>query len=101
MVITITINLHNNIFCFSDECILIQNITFKYTICTSIRISFLPGSDVFIMACGMDDSKIRLYVEDELQFNLVETLPGHENWIRDLDFVQYSKRIIYLRYHSS
>ncbi|KAK4875944.1 hypothetical protein RN001_012366 [Aquatica leii] len=76
---------------FKDEFELIQSIDYGYSIAMALCLSFLPHSDLVIMACGMDNSNIQLYVEDwcnteVLKFTTSEVLKGHENWVRGLDF---------------
>ncbi|KAK5645145.1 hypothetical protein RI129_006445 [Pyrocoelia pectoralis] len=63
-----------------------QNIAFGYSIAIALRLSFLPGTTSLIMACGMDNSNIQLYTEDNEYFQQSEVLRGHENWVRGLDF---------------
>ncbi|WAQ93914.1 ELP2-like protein [Mya arenaria] len=50
----------------------------------------LPNTNRLMLACGCDDMKIHVYIEQDtpngLQFTPVITLPGHEDWVRALDF---------------
>ena len=39
-----------------------------------------------ILAIGRDDSKVYLYAEQDGQFVRIQTLAGHEDWIRGLQF---------------
>ncbi|KAF5303387.1 hypothetical protein FQA39_LY09978 [Lamprigera yunnana] len=74
----------------NEDCKLVQNINFGCGIAISLKLSCLPSSDTLIMACGMDNSNIDLFVEDcdqgSLKFDNSEVLKGHENWVRGLDF---------------
>uniref|UniRef100_A0A1Y1LNG0 Elongator complex protein 2 n=2 Tax=Photinus pyralis TaxID=7054 RepID=A0A1Y1LNG0_PHOPY len=63
-----------------------QNLVFGYGIAMAMRIAFLPATTTLVMACGMDNSNIQLYVEDNDRFCESEVLRGHENWVRGLDF---------------
>uniref|UniRef100_A0A8C9MVW2 Elongator complex protein 2 n=1 Tax=Serinus canaria TaxID=9135 RepID=A0A8C9MVW2_SERCA len=51
-----------------------------------VCLSFLPGSDVPILACGGDDCKISLFIQQNGQFQKVLILPGHEDWIRGVEW---------------
>ncbi|KAF5281600.1 hypothetical protein FQR65_LT02920 [Abscondita terminalis] len=81
---------------WNEEFQLAQTIDFGYGIAMSLKISFLPGTQALIMACGMDNSNIQLYVEecgsnDVIKLVTSEVLKGHENWVRGLDFAVDSK----------
>ncbi|XP_004935233.3 elongator complex protein 2 isoform X2 [Gallus gallus] len=51
-----------------------------------VSLSFLPGSNVPILACGGDDCKINLFIQQNGQFQKTLTLPGHEDWIRGVEW---------------
>ncbi|XP_057878607.1 elongator complex protein 2 isoform X1 [Melospiza georgiana] len=51
-----------------------------------VCLSFLPGSDVPILACGGDDCKISLFIQQNGQFQKTLVLPGHEDWIRGVEW---------------
>ncbi|XP_059712074.1 elongator complex protein 2 isoform X1 [Haemorhous mexicanus] len=51
-----------------------------------VCLSFLPGSDVPILACGGDDCKISLFIQQNGQFQKALILPGHEDWIRGVEW---------------
>ncbi|XP_074003064.1 elongator complex protein 2 isoform X3 [Numenius arquata] len=51
-----------------------------------VCLSFLPGSNVPILACGGDDCKISLFIQQNDQFQKTLTLPGHEDWIRGIEW---------------
>lgn len=68
-----------------------QNINGGYSITVGLKISFLPNNNKLILACGLDTSKIQVYVqnetvESEIEFQCGAQLAGHEDWIRGLDF---------------
>lgn len=67
----------------------------------SLRLCVLPGTQSLLLACATDDSKVQLYAENkalsqhgagdgnaETEFVKVDTLSGHEDWVRALDFTQ-------------
>ncbi|KFP64795.1 Elongator complex protein 2, partial [Cariama cristata] len=51
-----------------------------------VCLSFLPGSNVPILACGGDDCKISLFIQQNGQFQKTLILPGHEDWIRGIEW---------------
>ncbi|NWR71591.1 ELP2 protein, partial [Centropus unirufus] len=51
-----------------------------------VCLSFLPGSSVPILACGGDDCKIHLFIQQSGQFQKTFMLPGHEDWIRGIEW---------------
>jgi len=53
-------------------------------------ISSLPHSEDVILACGCDDTTVRLYVLQESTLELVLSLKGHKNSIRCLQVVTIS-----------
>lgn len=65
----------------------IQVIDYKSGFALSVTACLIPGSNVPILATGCDDHKIHLYAEGKNnQFSEVIALPGHEDWIRDVQF---------------
>ncbi|XP_072186030.1 elongator complex protein 2 isoform X1 [Excalfactoria chinensis] len=52
----------------------------------AVSLSFLPGSNVPILACGGDDCKINLFIQQNGQFQKTLVLPGHEDWIRGVEW---------------
>uniref|UniRef100_A0A8C9F4V5 Elongator complex protein 2 n=1 Tax=Pavo cristatus TaxID=9049 RepID=A0A8C9F4V5_PAVCR len=52
----------------------------------AVSLSFLPGSNVPILACGGDDCKINLFIQQNGQFQKTLMLPGHEDWIRGVEW---------------
>ncbi|XP_054439517.1 elongator complex protein 2 isoform X4 [Pteronotus mesoamericanus] len=57
----------------------------------AICLSFLPNTDVPILACGDDDCKIRLFVQQNDQFQKVLVLCGHEDWIRGVEWAAFGR----------
>ncbi|KAM4685227.1 elongator complex protein 2 isoform 5-T6 [Amazona ochrocephala] len=51
-----------------------------------VCLSFLPGSNVPVLACGGDDCKISLYIQQNDRFQKTLMLPGHEDWIRGIEW---------------
>ncbi|XP_013813198.1 elongator complex protein 2 isoform X4 [Apteryx mantelli] len=51
-----------------------------------VCLSFLPGSNVPILACGGDDCKINLFIQQDGQFQKTLILPGHEDCIRSIEW---------------
>ncbi|NXI48443.1 ELP2 protein, partial [Galbula dea] len=51
-----------------------------------VCLSFLPGSNVPILACGGDDCKIHLFIQQSGQFQKTLILPGHEDWVRGIEW---------------
>uniref|UniRef100_A0A672TUY0 Elongator complex protein 2 n=1 Tax=Strigops habroptila TaxID=2489341 RepID=A0A672TUY0_STRHB len=48
-----------------------------------VCLSFLP---VPVLACGGDDCKISLFIQQNDQFQKTLILPGHEDWIRGIEW---------------
>lgn len=66
---------------FGDACVL--------TVCLSI----LPGINVPILACGDDDCKIHLFVQQDDQFQKMLSLCGHEDWIKGVDWATFGRNL--------
>ncbi|XP_036061180.1 elongator complex protein 2 [Onychomys torridus] len=66
---------------FGDACIL--------TVCLSV----LPGINVPILACGDDDCKIHLFVQQDDQFQKMLSLCGHEDWIKGVDWATFGRNL--------
>ncbi|CAG8595652.1 10091_t:CDS:10 [Ambispora leptoticha] len=71
------------------ECIQTINVGVKYPL--ALALSYLPESNVPIMACGSTDKKISMYVQKNGQFHQTLLLQGHDNWVRSLAFAIYTK----------
>ncbi|XP_054841402.1 elongator complex protein 2 isoform X2 [Eublepharis macularius] len=64
----------------------LQALQFGNGFVMDVSLSFLPGSTVPILACGGDDCRIHLYVQQEGQFQNQLLLRGHEDWIRGVEW---------------
>ncbi|XP_007455273.1 PREDICTED: elongator complex protein 2 isoform X6 [Lipotes vexillifer] len=58
---------------------------------STIRIWSKQGSEVPILACGDDDCKIHLFVQQNDQFQKVLFLSGHEDWIRGVEWAAFGR----------
>lgn len=79
---------------FLDEVLQVQCIKLKYSISMSLKMSYVPGTELLLFATGLEYNTISLYVQqeiDDLNFIKVNDLEGHENWVRGLDFKSLSK----------
>ncbi|KAK3739827.1 hypothetical protein QZH41_009079, partial [Actinostola sp. cb2023] len=63
-----------------------QTLLFGYGFAVTVDLAVCPGTTVPILACGNEDSKIHIFVEKENQFIKVQSLAGHEDWIRGVEF---------------
>ncbi|XP_025894159.1 elongator complex protein 2 isoform X2 [Nothoprocta perdicaria] len=64
----------------------VQILQFGNGFVMDVSLSFLPGSNVPILACGGDDCKIHLFIQQDGQFQRTLILPGHEDWIRSVEW---------------
>ncbi|NXA55689.1 ELP2 protein, partial [Nothocercus julius] len=64
----------------------IQILQFGNGFVMDVSLSFLPGNNVPILACGGDDCKINLFIQQDDQFQRTLILPGHEDWIRSIEW---------------
>ncbi|XP_015227893.1 PREDICTED: elongator complex protein 2 [Cyprinodon variegatus] len=62
------------------ECL--HNVSFGSGFMMDVSLALLPGTRVPILACGGDDSRVHLYVQESGQLQRTMSLPGHEDWIR-------------------
>uniref|UniRef100_A0A8C6ARH6 Elongator complex protein 2 n=1 Tax=Monodon monoceros TaxID=40151 RepID=A0A8C6ARH6_MONMO len=58
---------------------------------STIRVWSKQGSEVPILACGDDDCKIHLFVQQNDQFQKVLFLSGHEDWIRGVEWAAFGR----------
>ncbi|XP_073188570.1 elongator complex protein 2 isoform X3 [Lepidochelys kempii] len=65
----------------------LQTLEFGNGFVMDVSLSFLPGSDVPILACGGDDCRINLYIQQNGEFQKTLILYGHEDWIRGIEWV--------------
>ncbi|MEQ2269358.1 Elongator subunit elp2 [Xenotaenia resolanae] len=47
-----------------------------------VSLALLPGTRVPILACGGDDSRVHLYVQESGLLQKAMSLQGHEDWVR-------------------
>jgi elongator complex protein 2 len=68
-----------------------QTISLNTGFCFAIRFLQLPQTNSILLAFATDDDKIHLCSENwsnnERSFTKIESLVGHEDWVRSLDFV--------------
>ncbi|XP_036177217.1 elongator complex protein 2 isoform X4 [Myotis myotis] len=69
----------------------LQTLSFGNGFTLALCLSFLPNTDVPILACGDDDCKIHLFVQQNDQFQKVLFLSGHEDWIRGVEWAVFGK----------
>ncbi|XP_071811428.1 elongator complex protein 2-like [Apostichopus japonicus] len=65
---------------------LLQSISFGNGFALDVALAIFPVSHVPILAIGGDDTRVHLYVLQGTEFIEVQTLRGHEDWIRGLEF---------------
>lgn len=74
----------------SADFTLLNDLKFNTARCLSIKLVEMPSSGCVLLAIGLDNDKIYIYCEQEvdktINFVKVEELIGHEDWIRGLDF---------------
>ncbi|CAG8650160.1 13912_t:CDS:2, partial [Dentiscutata heterogama] len=73
----------------SVKCLQTINLEKKHPM--ALALSYLPESEIPILACGSTDKRILLYVQKDGLFIPSLTLQGHENWIRSLSFATYTE----------
>ncbi|XP_027724831.1 elongator complex protein 2 isoform X1 [Vombatus ursinus] len=69
----------------------LQTLQFGSGFILDVSLSFLPNSIVPVLACGSDDCKIHLYVQQNDQFHKMLLLSGHEDWIRGVEWATFGK----------
>ncbi|XP_016051456.1 PREDICTED: elongator complex protein 2 isoform X3 [Miniopterus natalensis] len=74
-----------------SEVTCLQTLNFGNGFTLALCLSFLPNTDVPILACGDDDCKIHLFVQQNDQFQKVLFLSGHEDWIRGVEWAAFGK----------
>lgn len=55
--------------------------------CIDVKLHTLPGTNIPLLACAMDDFKIVLFAWEDGSFHKKEALVGHEDWVCCLDWV--------------
>uniref|UniRef100_A0A4X2M5K3 Elongator complex protein 2 n=1 Tax=Vombatus ursinus TaxID=29139 RepID=A0A4X2M5K3_VOMUR len=58
---------------------------------STVRVWSKVDSQVPVLACGSDDCKIHLYVQQNDQFHKMLLLSGHEDWIRGVEWATFGK----------
>uniref|UniRef100_A0A8C7BSR4 Elongator complex protein 2 n=1 Tax=Neovison vison TaxID=452646 RepID=A0A8C7BSR4_NEOVI len=74
-----------------SEVTCVQTLNFGNGFTLALCLSYLPNTDVPILACGDDDCKIHLFVQRDDQFQKVLFLCGHEDWIRGVDWATFGR----------
>ncbi|XP_041040669.1 elongator complex protein 2 isoform X2 [Carcharodon carcharias] len=69
---------------FVGECI--QTLSFGNGFMMDVALARLPGSNAVILACGGDDGKVYLFVREDEQFQKIQILMGHEDWVRGVEW---------------
>lgn len=80
--------------CSADSVECFQTIDFKVDLCFAIRLCHTNTDLVLAVASG---DKIILYKRQPLgdgQFECVQTLTGHEDWVRGLDFIPFENEYL-------
>uniref|UniRef100_A0AAA9STN4 Elongator complex protein 2 n=2 Tax=Bos TaxID=9903 RepID=A0AAA9STN4_BOVIN len=58
---------------------------------STVRVWSKQGSEVPVLACGDDDCKIHLFVQQNNQFQKMLFLSGHEDWIRGVEWAAFGR----------
>ncbi|XP_053099846.1 elongator complex protein 2 isoform X2 [Hemicordylus capensis] len=69
----------------------LQTLLFGNGFVMDVSLAFLPGTDVPVLACGADDCKIHVYVQQAGQFQKTLLLHGHEDWIRGVEWAIFDE----------
>ncbi|XP_070369280.1 elongator complex protein 2 isoform X2 [Equus asinus] len=69
----------------------LQTLNFGSGFTLALCLSFLPDTDVPILACGDDDCRIHLFIQQNDQFQKVLFLCGHEDWIRGVEWAAFGR----------
>ncbi|XP_045151970.1 elongator complex protein 2, partial [Echinops telfairi] len=72
-----------------SEVAYLQTLDFGSGFALALSLSFLPDTEVPILACGGDDCKIHLFVQQNDEFQKVLLLHGHEDWIRGVEWALF------------
>ena len=78
-----------------------QTFDFKNAFVLDIALHHLPQTSTPVLACAADDFKVKLYVlkclsKNEIFFEKVLDLGGHEDWVQSVDFVNFDSKSLYL-----
>nr|XP_055089818.1 elongator complex protein 2 isoform X4 [Symphalangus syndactylus] len=74
-----------------SEVTCIQTLNFGNGFALALCLSFLPNTDVPILACGGDDCRIHIFAQQNDQFQKVLSLCGHEDWIRGVEWAAFGR----------
>ncbi|XP_055272951.1 elongator complex protein 2 isoform X2 [Moschus berezovskii] len=74
-----------------SEVTCLQTLNFGNGFALALCLSFLPDTDVPVLACGDDDCKIHLFVQQNNQFQKMLFLSGHEDWIRGVEWAAFGR----------
>jgi len=84
----------------SDTSQCVQTIDFGSVLCLSLKMTLLSNTNCLLLACGLSNSKIQLYLNDfsngDSVFLPSHSLIGHEDWVRSLDFISEGEYGIWL-----
>lgn len=85
-----------------SDAVCLQTLSFGSGFCLCVRLCFLPQTEIVLLSCAADDAKIHLFAESSSgytccdvqeglkphtkQFIKVDSLVGHDDWIRAMDF---------------
>lgn len=72
-----------------SEIMCLQTLDFENGFALALCLSFLPDTNVPILACGDDDCRIHLFVQQNDQFQKMLLLCGHEDWIRGVEWASF------------
>ncbi|XP_074239673.1 elongator complex protein 2 isoform X3 [Saimiri boliviensis] len=78
-----------------SEVTCLQTLNFGNGFALALCLSFLPNTDVPILACGDDDCRIHLFAQQNDQFQKVLSLSGHEDWIRGVEWAAFGVKITF------
>ncbi|XP_018587314.2 elongator complex protein 2 [Scleropages formosus] len=71
----------------------LQTLSFGSGFVMDVSLALLPGCRVPILACGGDDCHVHLFVQRDDQFEKVHSLPGHEDWVRGVQWAATDRSI--------
>ncbi|XP_073239641.1 elongator complex protein 2-like [Porites lutea] len=71
-----------------DKFTCLQTLSFGKGFILAVAVSILPGTVVPVIACGGEDSKVHLFTQKYDKFVKVQSLLGHEDWIRGVEFTK-------------
>lgn len=72
----------------------LHNLSFGGGFMMDVSLLLLPGSQVPVLACGGDDSRVHLYVLANGELQKVMTLQGHEDWVRGVAWTSTGRELL-------